>query len=465
MIKLRSQLSAGFALIVLVTVALISLVSNVFISRQFEQYITSQQNQVAADLASGLVYPYDPISGTWNQEYIHGFGMYALNDGYMIKLLDAQGSVVWDAENHDMTLCHQIMEGISLRMEQVAQGTLVTQVYPLKQGDADIGRAEIRYYTPYYTDENAFRFFDALNLILLVVGLVSLLGAVLSGILLSRHICAPILKATQVTGQIAQGNYAIRLSSHSHTREVGDLTDAVNHMAQTLEQQQRLRKQLTLDVAHELRTPLTNVSTHLEMLLEGVWEPSQERLQRCYDEICRMSQLVSDLQRLHEVERDDLNLVLTDVDLLSLAKSAAADFEGELAAKNLECSVTGDSCVVPGDEGRLRQVAANLLSNAVKYTGMGGHIRITVKNLPKCGILTVEDDGIGIPESDLSLIFERFYRTDRSRSRKTGGVGIGLTIVKAIVTAHGGQITAENRPEGGSRFTVSLPKSAPPLPM
>ena len=145
MIKLRSQLSAGFALIVLVTVALISLVSNVFISRQFEQYITSQQKQVAGDLANGLVYPYDPGSGTWNQEYIHGFGMYALTDGYMIKLQDAQGNVVWDAENHDMTLCHKIMEGISLRMEQTTHGTLVTQGYPLKLGDADIGKAEIRY--------------------------------------------------------------------------------------------------------------------------------------------------------------------------------------------------------------------------------------------------------------------------------------------------------------------------------
>ena len=184
-----------------------------------------------------------------------------------------------------------------------------------------------------------------------------------------------------------------------------------------------------------------------------------ERLKRCYDEIGRMSQLVSDLERLHEAEREDLKPVLTEVDLLSLAKSAAADFEGELTGKRLQCSVEGDPCMIPGDEGRLRQVLSNLLSNAVKYTGTGGHIRIAVKNAPKCGILTVEDNGIGIPEPDLALIFERFYRTDRSRSRKTGGVGIGLTIVKAIVTAHGGRVTAENRPEGGSRFTVFLPKS------
>ena len=405
------------------------------------------------------MYPYDPGSGTWNREYIHGFGMYALNDGYVLKLYDARGNVVWDAENHDMTLCHNIMEGLSLRRSREQEGSLTTQLYPLKQGDTDIGTAEIRYYTPYYTNENAFRFLDSLNLILLVVGAASLLGAVLSGTLLSRHICGPIVRATQIAGQIAQGNYAIRFASSSRTREVRELTDAVNNMAQTLEHQQNLRRQLSTDAAHELRTPLTNVSTHLEMLLEGAWELTMERLKRCYDEIGRMSQLVSDLERLHEAEREDLKPVLTEVDLLSLAKSAAADFEGELTGKRLQCSVEGDPCVIPGDEGRLRQVVSNLLSNAVKYTGTGGHIRIAVKNAPKCGILTVEDNGIGIPEPDLALIFERFYRTDRSRSRKTGGVGIGLTIVKAIVTAHGGRVTAENRPEGGSRFTVFLPKS------
>ena len=119
------------------------------------------------------------------------------------------------------------------------------------------------------------------------MGVVSLLGSILSGILLSKHICAPIVRATQITGQIAQGNYAIRFASCSRTREVRELSDAVNHMAQTLEHQQMLRRQLSTDVAHELSTPLTNVSTHLEMLLEGVWEPTMERLKRCYDEIGR----------------------------------------------------------------------------------------------------------------------------------------------------------------------------------
>ena len=107
--KLRTQLSAGFALIVLVTVFLVSLVSNLCVSRQFEQYIAQQQKSTSDDLAAGLTLQYDPESDTWNLDDIHGYGMYALNDGYDLKIYDAKGGIVWDAENHDMTLCHQIM--------------------------------------------------------------------------------------------------------------------------------------------------------------------------------------------------------------------------------------------------------------------------------------------------------------------------------------------------------------------
>ena len=146
------------------------------------------------------------------------------------------------------------------------------------------------------------------------------------------------------------------------------------------------------------------------------------------------------------------------MDLYALARRAADSFAPELAAKGLHCAVEGEPVTVPGDEGRLYQVAVNLLSNAVKYTGEGGHISVKVSDTPTHGVLTVTDDGIGIPEADRQLIFERFYRTDRSRSRKTGGAGIGLTIVRSIVRSHNGTVTVDSQEGEGSRFTVSLPK-------
>ena len=460
--KLRTQLSAGFALIVLVTVCLVSLVSNLCISRQFERYIAQQQQNASDELAAGLTAQYDRDSGAWNLDYIHGFGMYALNDGYILKLYDARGEVVWDAENHDMTLCHQIMTDISLRMEERRpdlEGSFVTHQYELTQAGTPVGRAEISYYSPYYFNENAFRFLDALNAILLAVGALSLLGAALAGAVLARRIAAPIDKTTQITREISEGNYGIRFVSQSRIRELNELTGAVNHMAQALETQEDMRRRLTTDVAHELRTPLANVSAQLEAILEGVWEPSPERLQSCYQELGRLSRLVSDLERLREAESGALKLERTQVDLYALARTAAAAFEAELSAKDLRCTVTGSPSIVCGDEKRLYQVAANLLSNAVKYTGEGGHIRLDVQDAPDWGVLTVEDDGIGIPEAEQALVFERFYRTDRSRSRRTGGVGVGLTIVKTIVDAHGGEVSASTREGGGSRFTVRLPKA------
>lgn len=460
--KFRTQLSAGFALIVLVTVCLVSLASNLFISRQFEQYLSQQQESVSKSLAHALALQYDPEIGGWNPDYVHGFGMYALDDGYILKLYDASGGVVWDAENHDMTLCYQIMDSISQSMAEMRpelDGEFETRQYELQSDGNVIGSLEISCYGPYYLSDNDFRFLDSLNTILLAVGALSLIGAVLAGAVLARRLTAPIAKTIQITKDISEGNYGIRFVGRNRTQELAELTEAVNHLAESLETQEGLRKRLTTDVAHELRTPLANVSALLENMMEGVWEPTSERLQSCYDEVERLSSLVSDLERLRVLEDENLTLERQPVDLYALARTAAAGFQAEFDTKRLSCVVEGTACVISGDERKLRQVVINLLSNAVKYTGEGGHIRIQVRDGQNCGILVVEDDGIGIPVGDQPLIFERFYRTDRSRDRRTGGTGIGLTIVKSIVTAHGGTIRVDSREGAGSRFTVSLSKS------
>ena len=193
-------------------------------------------------------------------------------------------------------------------------------------------------------------------------------------------------------------------------------------------------------------------------MIEGVWEATPERLKSCYEEIGRISGLVRDLEKLAQVESDNLKLEKAPVDLLELADTAGGNFESQSAAKNIALEVTGEPSVVEADGDRLHQVIANLLSNAVKYTSENGHVSVTVRDTPENGVLTVEDDGIGIPRDELPLIFERFYRTDKSRDRKTGGAGIGLTIAKSIITAHNGKIEAASEAGRGSRFIVTLPK-------
>ena len=459
--KISTQLAAGFAFIVLITVAVISITANGLISHQFEQYVAQQRKMSSEQLAQSLSFQYHAEDGTWNVDYIHGLGMYALKDGYLIRLSDAEGQVIWDAENHDMTLCHQIMQDIRTQMAEKRpelDGNFERHHYEVKQSNAVIGYLDVSYYSPYYLNESDFRFLDSLNRILLVVGICAAVAAAAAGAVLAKSLSVPLLKVTEMTRKISEGDYGMRLENgNRQTQELVELSRAVNHMAESLERQETLRRRLTSDVAHELRTPVANVSLNLEMMLDEVWEPTKDRLQSCYEELGRISGIISDLEKLRQMETENMNLELEPVNLLELAQAVETAFEPDLKKKKLTCEVSGEAAAVMGDQRRLHQVIFNLVSNAVKYSTEGGTIQIRVKQEKHKAVLIVEDQGIGMAEEELPLIFERFYRTDLSRSRKTGGAGIGLAIVKAIVQAHQGTVTVTSKVGCGSRFTVTLP--------
>lgn len=459
--RLKTGIVLRFVLIVLFVIVVISAASNLLINHQFEQYVMQQQNVRAEEIAGNLRSQYDGESDTWNLEYVHGMGMYALVEGYIIKLYDKNENVLWDAEHHDMTLCHDVMRNIEKRMQEERpdlKGEFVTKRFELTQEGETTGYLDVSFYSPYYLNDSAFQFLSALNRILLAVGLVSLAGAVVMGVLLANYITNPISKTVEVTKQISDGNYNIHFQEGIKTRELSELTQAVDHMAENLKQQEMLRKQLTSDVAHELRTPLANVSSYMEMMMDEMWEPTPQRLQNCYEELQRLSVLVSDLERLRQVENEHLILEKTETDLLALAQAVAGQFETQIAEKKQTCTVDGTPVIVLVDCARIRQVMTNLISNAVKYSGEGCNICVSVKEDADFGILEVRDNGIGISKEDCKWVFERFYRTDQSRNRKTGGSGIGLAIAKAIVQAHGGKITVEGEVGKGCCFTVMLPK-------
>lgn len=459
--KFRTQLTLIITVIVIAAIVLISVLANIFINIEFEKNAKEQQKTHATDIATNLSRQYNNFTREWNLEYVHGVGMTALYDGYIIRLADSSGKVVWDAENHEMATCSQVMMDIIERMEQKRpglNGSFIAQEYYLKQNNQNIGSVVIQYYGPYFLKESDFHFLDSLNFVLVVIGALALFCSVIAAGFLAKRISRPVIKTAHIATQIAEGNYKIRFSGQTKTRELDELVTAVNHMAASLDNQEGLRKRLTTDVAHELRTPLSAVSSHLEAIIDGVWEPTPERLQGCYEEIGRITGLVVDLERLAKVENENLKLEKADMDLLELARTVAGNFESESQKKNIALKVEGTESHVNADKDRLNQVLANLLSNAIKYTPENGEIRVTVQNTDKNSIVAVKDNGIGIPKRDLPFIFERFYRTDVSRNRSTGGAGIGLVIVKSIVNAHGGTIEADSHPEQGSCFTVTLPK-------
>lgn len=457
--SLRKQLSLSILLTVLMTICLIGLVSNWFMNREFEKYITELGQKRREDIVEELSSQYDGLKRSWRQDYVHAFGMNSLYDGYIIKLYDAGGNVVWDAENHDISLCGQIMDEISARMkEKGADGGFVAHTYEISQNGKKAGSVSIKYYGPFFMNEADFNFLRVMNTVLLAVGILSGGCSIAVGCLLAGRISRPVTKTAYIAKQIAEGNYSIRFEPGTKIRELYDLGTAINQLSHGLSEQERLRKQMTADVAHELRTPLTALGSHLEAMMEGLWEPTKERLKSCHEEVKRLGTLVADLEQLAKIEGENLNLTISQVDILNIVRTVSVMMNGEILKKGLTLTVTGGTVSVHADKNRLSQVISNLLSNAVKYTPEGGIIEIQVEETGQDGIVKVKDTGIGIPKEELPFIFERFYRTDKSRNRKSGGAGIGLAIVKSIVTAHGGTVTAESEEDKGSCFTVSIPK-------
>lgn len=459
--KLRTKLSLSFVLVVLLTIALISLLSNYFVGRQFEDYMVRHQEHRAHGIATILSQQYDQMQKSWNINSVYTIGMYALNEGYIIKVYDAHNKIIWDAQAHDMSFCADMMEDIADRMKLYnpqINGQFTSKILHLTNEDEIIGYVNILYYGPFFLSENDFDFLNAMNNILMGTGIFSLFASVTLGIFMANRLSVPLHKTVEATKNIADGNYKILIHEKTKIEEIELLITSVNQLAISLDRQQILRKQLTDDVSHELRTPITILQTHLEAMIEGVWEPSQERLQDCHDEITRIGKLVSDLENLAKTDHENLKLNKTEINLMEMTRSVLKGFEVELANKDLHVTSIGHCSPIQADRDKINQVIINLMTNALKYSKTGGKINIILDEDNETVSLKIQDDGIGIPEAELPYIFERFYRADKSRNRMTGGSGLGLAIVKSIVDAHGGKVRAESKLNLGTMFEVSLPK-------
>jgi signal transduction histidine kinase len=310
-------------------------------------------------------------------------------------------------------------------------------------------------------------FLTEMNKALIFGALLAVLVALVFSLLLARRIVIPIERLIRAAQRMEQGDLSQRIQMVG-SGEVAKLSHAFNTMAEGIERGQRLRQDMVADIAHELRTPLHNVIGYLEMLRDGVTEPSDETVATIYEEACILKRLVDDLQQLALADSGQLALVCHPVSPLSLLEQAALIAGPAVSEKGIEVTLEAPQNLPPVmvDEGRITQVLRNLLTNAAAFTPAGGRITLSAHSLPPAGQaveLVVADTGQGIAANDLPFIFERFYRADKSRARATGGAGLGLTIAKQLVEAHGGTIRAESEPGRGARFRLTLPVAGAPV--
>lgn len=312
---------------------------------------------------------------------------------------------------------------------------------------------------PLVEDSTFANFRAAVTEALAVAATAATISAVAISLFVSRRIVIPIQQMMQASRRIAAGYYRERVQATSED-ELGRLALSFNQMAATLDQTETMRRDLIANVAHELRTPLTTIKGFMEGLMDGVLPSQPETYQQVYREADRLERLVSDLQELSRVEAGAFELHRRPLPIAPLIRQVASRLQPQFDEKEVELRLepVPDLPPVLADEDRLSQVLLNLLGNALQYTSVGGTVVVQAVKEGSNILVTVQDSGIGIPAEHLPYLFTRFYRVDKSRSRAGGGSGIGLTIVKHLVEAHGGRVWAESNGVGqGSTFGFALP--------
>ncbi len=302
-------------------------------------------------------------------------------------------------------------------------------------------------------------FQQSFNEALLISVVAASLGALVVSFIFSRSILGPVSVMRNASQRIAEGHYDERVPLRGND-ELNQLAGSFNQMAEQLEQVESMRRQLIGDVAHELRTPLTAIKGSAEALMDGVLPASDETYLQIHAEAERLSHLVDDLQELSRVESRATQLKIHPADSTALIQTVSKRLQHQFDEKRVTLvpSLPHDPIIVLADEDRIIQVLTNLIGNALQYTPENGTVSVSVEREKNEARIAVCDTGFGIPADHLKHIFDRFYRVDKSRSRAHGGSGIGLTIAKHLVEAHGGKIWAESEGENkGSVFTFTLP--------
>ncbi len=457
--KLWVKLTLAFSAVTLIGLITVALLVNSQVSTQFRQYVFHSQ-MMGSTLPDDLAQFY-ATSGSWNGvEQIlgagtpggmmgNGMGM-GMGERYgmgKFTLAGADGTLVFGGDSDRNRTLSRTEEAAATSI--TVNGDTVGYLLFTPPGAADL-------------DASQQAFLAQVNRSILQAGvLAGVLGIVL-GVLVARGLSAPLQQVAAAARNIARGDLRQRVPAHG-TQELVDLAQSFNDMAASLTEAEQFRQNMVADVAHELRTPLTVLQGNLRAILDGVYQLDKAEITRLYDQTRHLIRLVNDLRELTQAEAGQLPLNREAVNLNALARDILSLFEPVAATESITLNIDLPATLppVPADAARLSQVLHNLLANAIRHTPADGTVTLRGGSDANAVWLAVSDTGEGIAAADLSHVFDRFYRADRARARSTGGSGLGLAIARAIVTAHGGEISAAS--EGiagrGSTFTISLSKS------
>jgi signal transduction histidine kinase len=464
--SLNFRLIASFALVIVVIIGTVFFftyrTTRGEINRIEERLQTAQDRRIQTDMVR-----YHQFTGTWNgiQPQVVQMGQLynariILTDNAGVVLADSDVKLIGTTYTSKIpgraliattgvnSVFGSANEQIGVDLTPVVVMETTGILYITHESSTDINRTSLQ-----IAYKTIGRFF-------LWGGLLAIVIAVILAFFLSRRILSPVKALTNATREFGKGNFLHRVDTIDEG-EMGELARSFNTMADDLERNERLRRNMVADIAHELRTPLSNLRGYLEAASDGLVKLDETTIRSLNEEASSLSRLVNDLQELSLVDAGELKLIFQPEDVTRLIGETITMLQAKTAAKNINVSTKLPEHLseVNIDSHRIKQVLYNLLDNAVAHTGADGRIAVNAWQEGDYLFISVADTGEGIPAKDLPMIFERFYRVDKSRARATGGTGLGLTIAKRLVEAHGGTIEVRSVLGQGTTFTFSLPVS------
>ena len=455
--SLQLRLTLGFAVVLALTLGSVSAYIGYSANREVDKIEQLRDRAIRSRTEQTLSHFY-AANGSWEglQSAIERIGFLA---GRRLTVLNDGGVVVGDS-----------LGGRDLDYAKIAAHRKRT---PILQDDRPVGSVVFGPFDvvkvppdrlrPRFREPPPTRFAEATNQSLLWVGLAAGAGGIMLVSLVSRRALRSVRTLNAAARSLGRGDLSQRVPTDGRD-EMGELSRTFNSMAEGLERAEKQRRSLVADVAHELRTPLTNVQGYVEAVRDGVLKPDSATIETIHQQVLYLARLMEDLRFLAETEAEDFRLRTEIYSMVEVVQRTVEAFRPSAEAKDVTISVDAAPGLplVKMDRTRITQVLNNLLGNAIRHTPGGGEVTVSAEAVDRSSVrVVVSDSGQGIPPEDLPFVFERFYRADPSRTRSTGGVGLGLTIAKQLVEAHGGAISAANTPGHGSRFVIDLPVSGP----
>ena len=459
----RARMAITLALVAAMTAAVFTVVLGVVWEGQFLHYTRSNMERYASSLADTLAEQYDAAAG-WNIDAIaRAVQGSSVSSDVGVQVIDEQGNVLYD----DTWVTggrarHAVAQGSdSVSLAPTDAGSVVVHGVTLEDG-RQVGSVKLWAFGSEALLTKADAAFRTNSYwAILTAAVVSVLLACLIGVGMSRKLARPIKSTTSTTAQTRSGDLTAR-TGISGDDEIGQLGETFDDMATSLERDLKLEHRLTSDVAHELRTPLMAMLATVEAMQDGVLPVDDEHLETVAGEVRRLSRLVSAMLQLSRIENGTTPFSPERTDVVGLARSVVSSQEQLFADRDLRLrlDVKGQRKEIFAnvDRDMIRQALVNLLSNAMRYTSEGGWVVVSIAQEGRDALIAVSDTGMGIAKEDLARVFSRFWRSDASRERESGGLGVGLAVTKEIVDRHHGYIEVESELGKGTKFTLHIPR-------